>query len=74
MDRSGLTVGGAGLARSGKLGLFYTIHLYGPKATLAVEFGGRAMVIHRDGSTSGGRVFALVLHGNHNDPGVFECT
>jgi hypothetical protein len=61
------------LHRRLRVGCLSDIHLYGPRATVAVEFGGRAMVIHHDGTVSGGHVAVLVLHGNRHDPGVFEC-
>src|SRR5207249_7407726 len=50
------------------------IYLDGPQASLTVVFKGKAMVSRRNGTVSGGHVYALVHHGNHHDPGVFECT
>ena len=50
------------------------IYLLGPKASLTIVFNGKAMVTHRNRTVSGGHVYALVVHGNHHDLGVFECT
>jgi hypothetical protein len=49
------------------------IYLSGPNASLTVAFGGRALRTRHDRTVSGGHVYALVLHGLHHDPGVFEC-
>jgi hypothetical protein len=47
------------------------IYLSSSQATLTVAFTGG--VIHHDGTVTGGRVYALVLHGMRHDPGIFEC-
>ena len=53
-------------------GCEYNIYLYGRDASLTIAFTGGAL--QHDGTLRGGRVSALVLHGMHHDPGVFECT
>jgi hypothetical protein len=59
------------LGRRLRAGCEANIYLSSPKATLTVAFTGG--LTHRDGTVTGGRVYALVLHGDRHDPGVFEC-
>ena len=53
------------LGRHLRVGCEPNIYLSSSKATLTVAFSGR--------TRSGGHVFAFVLHGLQDDPGVFEC-
>lgn len=62
------------LGRRLRAGCETNIDLYGSRATLRIVFDGRRMVIHREGTVTGGHVYAFVLHGLRHDPGVFECT
>lgn len=59
------------LRRRVRVACVAAIYLRSGRATLTVLFSGGAL--HRDGTMSGGRVDALVLHGLRHDPGVFEC-
>lgn len=59
------------LGRRLRVGCEANIYLSSPKATLTIAFTGG--VIRQDRTLSGGHVFALVLRGLHDDPGVFEC-
>jgi hypothetical protein len=59
------------LGRHLRVGCEANIYLSSPKATRTVAFTGG--VIRQDGTLSGGHVFAFVLHGLQDDPGVFEC-
>jgi hypothetical protein len=53
------------------IGCGANILLESVSATLTVPFTGRKS--DRDGKLVGGHVAALVLHGLHDDPGIFEC-
>ena len=59
------------LGRRLRSGCEDNIYLSSPEALLTVVFAGG--VTRHDGTVSGGHVYALLLHGLHHDPGVFEC-
>jgi hypothetical protein len=61
------------LGRRLHIGCEANIYLSGPNASLTVAFDGRALRTRHDRTATGGHVYALVLHGLHHDPGVFEC-
>jgi hypothetical protein len=59
------------LGRRLRAGCEDNIYFSGPNASFTVAFTGG--VVHRNGTVTGGHVYALVVHGLHHDPGIFDC-
>ncbi len=54
-----------------RAGCFTGIWLSSPQATMTVSFDGGT--IRHNGTLRGGHVSVFVLHGLHDDTGLFEC-